>query len=244
MKAAMLLHIPHSSAIIPDEYAEDFTCDISEDIRKMTDWYTDELFSCHRQRIVFPISRLVCDVERFRDDALEEMATRGMGVCYVSGYDGRPIRVLSAERKDTIIRKWYDPHHEKLERLTKDILDKHGECIIVDCHSFSDTPLPCEHDQSRSRPDICIGTDFYHTPEQLTEKLCEAFIKRGYSVKINSPFAGSIVPAAYYRKDNRVSSVMIEVNRGLYLTESCGKDCFFEALKKDISSVITNLHIQ
>ena len=39
----------------------------------------------------------------------------------------------------------------------------------------------------------------------------------GFSVRDNRPFAGTIVPLRFYGKDARVWSVMIEVNRGLYL---------------------------
>ena len=61
----------------------------------MTDAFTDELFaptSFEAARVVFPISRLVCDVERFPDDADEPMALRGMGAVYVKTTDGRPLR--------------------------------------------------------------------------------------------------------------------------------------------------------
>ena len=37
----------------------------------MTDRYTDELFE-HENSIVFSVSRLVCDVERFRNESDEE----------------------------------------------------------------------------------------------------------------------------------------------------------------------------
>ena len=44
----------------------------------MTDWYTDELFDFgFGDRLVYPVSRLVCDPERFRDDEREEMAQIG-----------------------------------------------------------------------------------------------------------------------------------------------------------------------
>jgi hypothetical protein len=48
----------------------------------MTDAYTDELFPVtpvEAGRVVFPISRLVCDVERFSSDEDEPMAVRGKG---------------------------------------------------------------------------------------------------------------------------------------------------------------------
>ena len=44
----------------------------------------------------------------------------------------------------------------------------------------------------------------------------------GYSVAVNEPYAGTLVPSDYYRSDSNVQSVMIEVNRALYMDESTG----------------------
>jgi len=54
----------------------------------------------------------------------------------------------------------------------------------------------------------------------------------GYTLEINQPYAGSIVPMAFYHKDRRVVSIMIEVNRKLYMDEMTGtkKDTFESTL--------------
>jgi len=92
-----------------------------------------------------------------------------------------------------------------------------GYSLIIDCRSFSDTPLPHEDSQSIPRPDICIGTDEYHTPETLLIKARNHFDSLGYNtVRKNKPFSGSLVPSAYYRTEPRVYSLMIEVNRSIY----------------------------
>jgi N-formylglutamate amidohydrolase len=44
----------------------------------------------------------------------------------------------------------------------------------------------------------------------------------GYSVTVEAPFAGALVPLASYRTDRRIWSVMIEVNRRLYMDEQSG----------------------
>jgi len=75
---------------------------------------------------VFPVSRLVVDVERFPDDEDEPMAGRGMGAVYTRLSSGERLRDL------------------------------------------------------------------------------------GFSAEVNRPFAGSIVPAAFWRRDRRVRSMMIE----------------------------------
>ena len=237
----LLLHIPHASRIIPDEYKNEYTGDLTDELRRMTDWYTDELFDLNAAKIVFPVSRLVCDVERFRDDRLEEMSVRGMGACYTHGNRGTPIRSLTAEKREAILKRWYDPHHARLTEETGMILKKHGICFIVDCHSFSASPLPYESDRSDRRPDFCIGTDPFHTPDPIAESLADSFLQRGYSVKMNTPYAGTIVPSAFYHTDPAVISVMIEVNRGLYLDGSFRKTPGFSTLKRHISAAIREM---
>lgn len=101
-------------------------------------------------------------------------------------------------------------------------LEQFGRCLIIDCHSFPSKPLPYELDQSVDRPDICIGTDPFHKPEELViliRSVCEA---NGLKVAIDKPFAGTYVPLTYLGKDKRVSSIMVEVNRSLYMNETIG----------------------
>ncbi len=43
------------------------------------------------------------------------------------------------------------------------------------------------------------------------------------TTKRNDPFAGTFVPSKFYRKDKRVQSIMVEINRALYMDEDTGK---------------------
>jgi N-formylglutamate deformylase len=90
MSQNVILHIPHAARNVPTEEREAVCLDDEElgnELLRMTDAYTDELFPptpVEAGRIVFPISRLICDVERFPSDEDEPMAIRGMGVIYTS----------------------------------------------------------------------------------------------------------------------------------------------------------------
>jgi N-formylglutamate deformylase len=94
--------------------------------------------------------------------------------------------------------------------------------LIVDGHSFPSVALPYELDQSEYRADICIGTDPFHTPSFVRDATVAAAEKAGYSVTINTPFSGALVPLASYRSDHRILSLMIEVNRRIYVNEQSG----------------------
>lgn len=93
---------------------------------------------------------------------------------------------------------------------------------MTDGHSFPARALPYELDPSAPREDFCLGTDEFHTPDDLLD-VATAFLKaRGHGVTVNRPFAGALVPAAHYGKDRRVHALMVEVNRGLYMDEATG----------------------
>lgn len=59
---------------------------------------------------------------------------------------------------------------------------------------------------------------------------------------MNRPFSGSLVPGKYYRSNQNVMSVMIEVNRELYLEEgSALKGDNFEDIQQMIGDVLVSL---
>lgn len=236
-KKKPILHIPHSSTFVPEAFNVLEGVSLEKEFQRMTDWYTDELFDLDgAEKLVFPYSRLYCDVERFRQDKDETMARFGMGVCYTNTSYGTELRRISPKEKVFIKNYIYDAHHKKLELLVDSELRVQGEALIIDCHSFSNTPLP--HEDSRARPDICIGTDTFHTPNELTEQLCDYFEKEGFSVAINEPFLGTMMPLKFYGKDRRVKSIMIEINRKLYLDENFEKSENFIKIKQLIHNAL------
>ena len=216
----------------------------------MTDHYTDELFSSptiEAESVIFPISRLVVDPERFTDDKQEVMSKKGMGVVYTKTSDQKQLRRdISDQERKSLLNTYYIPHHKKLSDLVCRSLDSINKAIIIDAHSFPSVPLPYEFDQNPQRPDICIGTDSFHTPDVLVNKAKDIFSLAGYSVVLNQPFAGTYVPAPFYHNDPRVVSLMIEVNRNLYMDEITGSknDNFtqirdvLESLLKEVAKII------
>ena len=118
-------HIPHSGTHIPGWVRSALLLSDEEldlKLRKMTDWYTDQLFHCVVQMggaaVVCRHSRLVVDVEWFENDEDEIMASRGMGMIYTRTSSGRPLRSepLPAEERETLVEKFYRPHHRKWKR--------------------------------------------------------------------------------------------------------------------------------
>lgn len=221
----VVLHIPHDSTFIPSGIRSQFLLSDEElhlETHRMADLFTYAIFAYpHDESTVVrsPVSRLVVDVERFSEDALEPMSDRGMGAIYNVTSDLKPLRrSLSTDERKALMCEWYFSHHERLESVVTDSVDKYGRCLIIDGHSFAGTPLPYENaDKSKNRPDICIGTDPIHTPQEVGDLFIDVFRRAGWSVAVNDPFSGAIVPASRYGKDKKVISIMVEINKDLYL---------------------------
>ena len=217
----LILHIPHCSTEIPilDGYVSSHT-KIKQEIIKLTDWYTDDLFdSVVDDKIVTPFSRIFCDVERFADDELEIMSKVGMGVLYEKLDSNELLRKVTPELREKILTDYYLKHHNSLTTIVEEHLNVNGECLIVDCHSFPSTPLIKAINQNSNRPDFNIGTDSFHTPKKYIDASVNYFENLGYSLGVDWPYNGSIVPMKYYQKEKRVNSIMLEINRKLYLNE-------------------------
>ena len=106
----MILHIPHSSPMIPEDLRDQIVLsddDLSSELTWMTDAFTDELFAFpETATVTFPISRLLVDVERFPNDAHEPMAKVGMGMIYKNTAYGNKLRrtLLAGERRNLVTR--------------------------------------------------------------------------------------------------------------------------------------------
>ena len=71
MMKNLILHIPHSSTNIPLKKGYCVSDGLlNQEILKLTDWYTDDLFENEiDSSIKAPFSRIFCDTERFSDDS-------------------------------------------------------------------------------------------------------------------------------------------------------------------------------
>lgn len=224
----VVLHVPHDSTDVPSSVRDQFLLndiELATEIGSMTDHQTLALFSdagTAGHVVRAPVSRLVVDVERFAQDDDEPMASRGMGAIYtVTSRLNRLRRPLTVEERNVLMQNYYIPHHQRLESAVASAIDLYDRCLVIDCHSFPDRPLPYElADPDSVRPDICIGADDFHTSEELLNAFVTEFRRKGWTVSVNDPFSGALVPGNRYRRDHRVKAIMVEVNRRLYLHEA------------------------
>jgi len=216
-RKSLIFHIPHSKTEIPEKYKSDYMSVelIDSEIKLLTDFATDEIFNIpDSEKIIFPYSRVFCDVERL-DDENEIMFQLGRGFYYTKTDCGKLLRETTS--KEIAYEAYYKEHHRLLTNLVAEKLKNIGFATIIDCHSFSDHPFTTDIEQSPNRPDFCLGTDDFHTPDGLVKPFYDFLKEKGYSVEINHPYSGTMVPIEYYKCNKSVYSLMIEVNRKLYM---------------------------
>ncbi len=235
----IFLHIPHSGEYLSKNFFNNIKTpqiDIIDFKKIITDKKTDKLFGKnHYKRICFKYSRIFCDVEKYADDAKEEMSKFGMGVIYTKNNKGEQFAEYDDEYKKYVLKKYYYPYHAKLDRKVNKLLLK-NDVIMVDCHSFSKDIIMID-DRKENIPDICVGYNG-DTNMQLIDFVCDFFEKEGYKVAKNYPYSGSMVPNNLLKdtKWHKFQSIMIEVNKTAYLYDKNKfkklQKCINELLKK------------
>ena len=211
-----IIHIPHASLEILPEFKKRLTIsyhDFQRENKFISDYLVDRFVPDNFNNIVkFKYSRMFCDVERYLDDDQEEMSKYGMGVLYTKDSNGKAF--ANSDNDEEWIINLYKRHHEELDNMVADVLNKKGDCFIIDLHSFSDEFVEKMFNK-KNNPDICIGINKSNYDKHLLIKTISHFKKYGYSVKVNYPYSGSIISNRF----PNVNSMMIEVNKRIYLKD-------------------------
>ena len=138
----MILHIPHAARAIPPPWRSALQVSdavLERERIRMTDTDTDALFAPHArpgdQAVVFPVSRLLVDPERFEADAEEPMASRGMGVIYTATHDAGVLRAPpTPTEREALLAAFYRPHHQRLRAAVADYFPQHSQNPVSYIH--------------------------------------------------------------------------------------------------------------
>ena len=239
--SSIVLHIPHAKSDTPDDIRQALSLNsiLHDRSRSYIDWFTDELFvpSTPHPRIhsiIFPWSRIFCDVERLPHDPLE---AKGLGI---SMYRWDSLRD-NADYVRTKCYSCYMAHQRAVEDILIDCckngresLCSYPPVLLIDCHSFSSEPTELCHKPSDI--DICLGynDDWSRPSDTVLQRVTEYFQEKGYKVGLNAPFSNSKTvdaPVDYH-------SLMIEVSKRLYMNEeTLEKSSKFETLQSDVQEL-------
>ena len=156
----VVLNIPHSSTVVPKWAIKGITISTSE-LSLLVDFMTDKDvdkiwdFVPNKNKQVATVSRLVVDTERYRNDEDEAMSLKGMGLYYTHTPDGKQFRTWTT---NTYVKclDIYDEYHSSLEAKVTQCLAEHGNCVVLDCHSFHDDMNYTGFRPSSLR-DVCVN---------------------------------------------------------------------------------------
>ena len=213
----VVLHVPHSSRIIPPQVREAILLSDEQleiELDELTDSHTDllatqSIVNLDKKPWIFrnKLSRLVIDPERFPDER-EVMNQVGMGAVYLKTSTGLALRDESFDNKP-LITEVFQPYAHSFTNLISELLQANGYVLIIDVHSYRVKQHPNAVNHGQARPAICLGTDKFHTPEWLSKVATECFSPIGDVIQ-NQPYAGTYVPLDYYGSEPAVLSIMLE----------------------------------
>ena len=220
----MIFHIPHSGIDVLDYPVP------QEQINLATDWFTDELFEHQNSdRVVQSHSRLIVDCERLPDD-IEPLFARGQGIVPSVDFFGNKLSFEIDKEKMIAV---YNEHHKNLNAIARKTLCCIPVVFVVDCHSFGIHQIAVKQQDY----DFCLGYNDDFDSFEMLNRMKEYIESKGFSVGINAPFSNAIVPSQFYG-DGQVKSIMIEVNKRMYLTDDFQKSDGFENTKFVISNLL------
>ena len=252
---------PHSGSFYPPDFLRDSQLDALT-LRSSEDAFVDALFAdapLHgAPMIAATYPRAYVDLNRAPtelDPAIVEVPRRpglnprvsaGLGVIPRVVSEGRAIRagrMTHGAALDRIARV-HTPYHAALARLMEAARLRHGQAILIDCHSMPREALRVQDlPGGRRRPEVVLGDRFGTAcAPWIMDAAHEAFTAAGFAVARNAPFAGGYITETYGQPAHAMHALQIEIDRSLYMDERrVVPTGAFEELRRRLAPVIAIL---
>ncbi|MFC6197582.1 N-formylglutamate amidohydrolase [Ponticaulis profundi] len=234
--SSVLFSSPHSGRYYPEDFRKLLRVPLM-DLRRVEDAYVDELIAgvtelgaglltanYPRSFVDLNRSENELDSRMFRDGPPTPAGERsprveaGLGCIPRIAASGEDIhaRKLSRKEADQRLALAYAPFHAVLDDQLNAIYARHGQAVLVDCHS-----MPSIIGGRRVQADIVLGTRHGSSCDESLARLVEGtFVRRGYRVLRNVPYAGGYLTEKHGRPLEDRQAIQIEINRRIYMDES------------------------
>ncbi|MEM6938815.1 MAG: N-formylglutamate amidohydrolase [Pseudomonadota bacterium] len=229
---------PHSGRAYPPDFLAASVLDEME-IRSSEDAFVDAFFECAPEFgaafIKASMPRAFVDLNRAKDELdpalIEGVRRRGHNPRIASGLgviprvvaNGRAIyrgKISGADARRRIELYW-QPYHDRLQQLLNRAHQRHGQAVLIDCHSMPHEAMDNVVRSGAQRPDVVLGDRFGAAASGEVVDQVEAALRRaGFVVTRNTPFAGAYIAQAYGRPVRGQHAVQIEIDRSLYMDEA------------------------
>ena len=248
----IIVSVPHGGEIIaPEMY--DRTLLSRSDIFSDGDPLTREIYDFRHQVAYYfetTIARATVDLNRSPDDlppANQDGVVKSHTVTGKGIY--RKNRVPSKDTVRLLLKKYYKPYHDGLEKRSK---ERRLFCGL-DCHTMLDRAPHNSPDPEKRRPFICLsnrgdqlgikvrGRRLTCPPEMLHSLrrcLQEQFPEEAHSITLNNPFLGGHIVRQHSR---HLPWIQIELNRRSYLSPEWYNPDNLEVCHRRIAHLRRNL---
>lgn len=259
-RSCVVFASPHSGRDYPWSFLR--TSVLNEHaIRSSEDAFVDQLFDCAPAHgavfIKAGAPRAYVDLNRAPDEldpALIEGVRRighnpriasGLGVIPRVVAGGRAIYrgKMPLDEAERRIARYWQPYHNTLQRLLDNAHRRHGQAVLVDCHSMPHEAMDGVARGGMTRPQIVLGDRFGAAASgDVVDRVEEAFRDAGFAVTRNTPFAGAYITQAYGRPAKGQHAVQVEIDRSLYMNEALIRpNGDFEAVRAALHGVVAQI---
>ncbi len=184
-------------------------------------------------------------IEGVRRQGHNPRVASGLGVIPRVVANGRAIYrdKITLEEAEKRIDTYWRPYHAMLQRLLDAAHRRHGQTVLVDCHSMPHEAMDGVALQGVKRPDVVLGDRFGAAASgDVVDRIEAAFTNAGFNVARNAPFAGAYITQAYGRPARGQHAVQIEMDRSLYMNEALVRpNGNFEDVQKALQSVVAEI---
>jgi formiminoglutamase len=222
MKLPILISVPHAGFEIPSEVRK-YNLLLQKEIICDGDEGASEIFAIgsHVQTCVTTdIARAFVDLNRSANDRGRDGVVKTHTCWDVPVYTGQ----LPEDLIEVLIRKYYQPYHEKLTLFAADM--KFG----IDCHTMTDIGPPISPDPGKTRPLVCLSNADGTFPTDWLETMRDCF-QQSFQVEIslNQPFKGGYIIQAHA---SEMPWVQVEISRANNLDNKQKQKKFLDAIRQ------------
>lgn len=222
----ILLSVPHCGTDFPKDIVGQYDPALAS-APDDTDWFVDQLYDFAADMgmtlIAARYSRWVIDLNR--DPQSKPLYTDGRiitALCPTTTFacenlyldNRREVHPEEVDRRSVL---YFNPYHQKIQKLLDDLKKRHGKVLLWDCHSIRQL-VPTI--QKEKFPDVILGdVDGTSASPGLIETVLSALDHSSYSVRHNHPFKGGYITRHFGRPAEHQHALQLEMTKVNYMDD-------------------------
>ncbi len=220
----LLISCPHVGTYVPPQIAERFTQSAS--ILADTDWHVDWLYGESASALGASLltathSRYVIDLNRRPDGGELYTGANNTELCPTTTFDNEAIYEGDNPSTSEILQRtenYWQPYHDKLQSVLRDMVDKHGVAVLIEGHSIkSEVPRFFEG----TLPHFNLGTAGGESAAEDLSNLVFNVLNssKDYKAVFNGRFKGGFITRNYGKPNDGIHALQLEKTQSCYMDE-------------------------